>query len=100
VARDPAAVASILVPAVRPNLASLTAHLDALGDWSEAALEAHVNAWCEHAGVKLGKVAQPVRVALSGQKTGPGLFQTLSILGRENSLRRLRAALDAIPSAP
>jgi glutamyl-tRNA synthetase len=100
VVRDPAAVAGILTPAVRPNLAAVTEHLAALTDWSEPALEAHVASWCEQAGVKLGKIAQPVRVALSGQKTGPGLFQTLSILGRENSLRRLRTALDTIPAAP
>lgn len=94
VPRDAAAVAAHLVPA-RPLLGQVTALLEAASDWSEAGLEATVTAWCERTGTKLGKVAQPVRVALTGQKVGPGLFQTLAVLGPEVSLRRLRAALVA-----
>jgi glutamyl-tRNA synthetase len=99
VVRDPAAVAAFLSPATRPILAAVTDRLGAIADWSEPTLEREISAWCESAGLKLGKVAQPVRVALTGQKVGPGLFQTLAIVGREISLRRLHAALDAIPSA-
>jgi glutamyl-tRNA synthetase len=98
--RDPAAAEQFLTATTLPQLASLADHLAALQDWSEAALEAHVAAWCESNGVKLGKIAQPIRVAVSGKKVGPGLFQTLAILGREVSLRRLRKALDApVPTA-
>ncbi len=61
----------------------------ALPEWTEAALEAAGNAVCVEQGIKLGKLAQPLRVALVGQKVGPGLWQTLYILGRETSLRRL-----------
>ncbi len=100
VARDAVAAAAFLNDATRPVLDGVTTRLTALEDWSESGLEAHLSAWCAETGVKLGKVAQPVRVALTGQKAGPGLFQTLAILGREISLRRLHAALDAIASPP
>lgn len=98
VERDPDAVRAFLTPTTLPQLASLTVHLEGLADWSEASLEAHLAAWCETHTIKLGKIAQPIRVAVSGKKVGPGLFQTLAILGRERTLRRLRSALDA--SAP
>ena len=97
VTRDPVAWTQILEPS-RANVASIAEHLAALADWSEPALEAHVNVWCERAAVKLGKIAQPLRVALAGQKIGPGLFQILSVLGRDVSLRRLRAFFDAPPA--
>jgi len=90
VPRDEAANATHVVPAV-PLLTAVLPVLEAQEDWSEAALEARLTAWCESTGTKLGKLAQPVRVCLTGQKVGPGLFQTLAVLGREASLRRIRA---------
>jgi glutamyl-tRNA synthetase len=92
VARDEAAFTSVIVPA-RTLLGDVARLLAAQEDWSETALEASVSTWCAETGTKLGKVAQPVRVALTGQKVGPGLFQTLAVLGRETSLRRIRSAL-------
>lgn len=89
--RDEAVMAATL-PVARDTLLGVTEVLDACADWSEAALEAAVHGWCEAKGIKLGKVAQPVRVALCGQKVGPGLYQTLHVLGREAALARLRAA--------
>ncbi|QQS12761.1 MAG: glutamate--tRNA ligase [Rhodospirillales bacterium] len=64
----------------------------ATGDWTEGALEAAVKAYAETAGVKLGAVAQPLRVALTGSTVSPGIFEVLAILGRDESLARLRAA--------
>lgn len=92
VVRDAEAWNAHVVPA-RALIEAVTAVLDAQEDWSEPALEARVQAWCQETGTKLGKVAQPLRVALSGKKIGPGLFQILAVLGREVALRRLRAAL-------
>ncbi len=89
---DAAAVAAFVVPA-RPVLAALVDVLDPLDDWSEAALDAAVTAWCTETGNKIGKIAQPVRVAVTGQKVGPGLFQMLAGLGKDTALRRIRAAL-------
>ena len=89
--RDEAAIAEFLVP----NAAMIARAADALDEvveWDEHYLEVAGRAFCENEGLKLGKLAQPLRVALSGQKIGPGLWQTLYVLGRDTSLRRLRAA--------
>lgn len=99
VAKDEAAVAQFLTPATAPVLAGAVEACGSVSEWTEAALETAIVAWCEQNGVKLGRLAQPVRVAVSGQKAGPGLFQTLALLGREKSLRRLRAALDGTGAA-
>lgn len=87
---DAVAVAEVLAPA--QGLVNKAADaFEAAPDWTEASLEAAGNALCLAEGVKLGKLAQPLRVALVGQKVGVGLWQTLHILGRETALRRLRA---------
>jgi glutamyl-tRNA synthetase len=90
--RDEAVMAATL-PAARDVLTGVVTVLSATEDWSEKSLEAAVHGWCETNGIKLGKVAQPVRVALCGQKVGPGLYQTLHVLGREVALQRLQAAI-------
>ncbi|GDX80236.1 glutamate--tRNA ligase [Deltaproteobacteria bacterium] len=94
IAVDAQAVADLLTPA-RALVAKAADAFEAAPEWTEAALEAAGNALCLAEGVKLGKLAQPLRVALVGQKVGPGLWQTLYILGRETSLRRLRAGWES-----
>ena len=64
-------------------------------DWSQATLEARIRIVADDAGLKLGKVAQPLRAALSGSDTSPGVFEVLEILGREESLARLEDVLAA-----
>ncbi|MEQ8490359.1 MAG: glutamate--tRNA ligase [Marinovum algicola] len=64
-------------------------------DWSQATLEARIRIVADDAGLKLGKVAQPLRAALSGSDTSPGVFEVLEILGREESLARLEDVLTA-----
>lgn len=90
--KDEAVMAATL-PAAREILTGVRDLLAAQTDWSEASLEATVHGWCEARGIKLGKVAQPVRVALCGQKVGPGLYQTLHVLGRDVALARLTASV-------
>jgi glutamyl-tRNA synthetase len=90
VKQDPEAVKAFLGEDNAKMLGDLATVLEGT-DWSEAALETSANAFCKERGLKLGKLAQPARVAVCGQKVGPGLFQTLSLLGRETTLRRLRA---------
>lgn len=70
-------------------LARLHVGLDALHNWDTEATEAVVRTVAEDAGVKLGQVAQPLRVALTGRKTSPGIFDVLVLLGREESLARI-----------
>jgi glutamyl-tRNA synthetase len=64
--------------------------LEALPEWSAAATEDAVRAHAEAIGVKLGQVAQPLRAALTGKSQSPGLFDVMVVLGREESLERLR----------
>ncbi len=73
----------------RANLAALARRLATLEPWDEEALEATVRNQAEVSGVKLGKVAQPLRAALTGSNASPGLFEVMRILGREETLARL-----------
>jgi glutamyl-tRNA synthetase len=61
----------------------------AVADWSVEALEEAVRQVAEEAGIGLGKVAQPLRAALTGRATSPGIFDVLTLLGRDESLARL-----------
>jgi glutamyl-tRNA synthetase len=58
-------------------------------DWEHDALDSAVRQVAEEAGVKLGKLAQPLRAALTGKTTSPGIFDVLVLLGREESLARI-----------
>ncbi len=58
-------------------------------EWTVEATEAAVKAFAEAEGLKLGKVAQPLRAALTGRSTSPGIFDVLITLGREESLGRI-----------
>lgn len=91
---DEAAVAKHLVPAAVPLLDGLLGVLEGVSDWRMEPLEEAVKAWVEAQGHKLGKVAQPVRVSLTGQATGPGLFEMLAAIGRPTALRRIAAGRD------
>jgi glutamyl-tRNA synthetase len=62
-------------------------------EWVDVALENAVRAVAEEAGLGLGKVAQPLRAALTGRTTSPGIFDVLVLLGREESLARIGDAL-------
>jgi glutamyl-tRNA synthetase len=70
-------------------LARAWAALNALDEWTALATEAAVRSTAEAAGVKLGQVAQPLRAALTGRATSPGIFDVLVLLGREESLARI-----------
>jgi glutamyl-tRNA synthetase len=70
-------------------LARVHTDLSDLGEWSAEAAEDAVRGVAEQAGDKLGQVAQPLRAALTGRATSPGIFDVLLLLGREESLARL-----------
>ena len=76
-------------------LARVWAALSALDEWSAAATEAAVRGVAETAGAKLGQVAQPLRAALTGRATSPGIFDVLVLLGREESLARIADRMKA-----
>ncbi|WP_375421778.1 glutamate--tRNA ligase [uncultured Sphingomonas sp.] len=85
---DPAA-AELLTGEAPTTLAAAHAALDAVHHWDTEALEAAVRQVADERGLKLGQVAQPLRAALTGRKTSPGIFDVLVLLGREESLGRI-----------
>ena len=83
------AAAKLLEGDARQLLARARDALAAVEDWSAPALEAAIRTVAEEAQLGLGKVAQPLRAALTGRTTSPGIFDVLALLGREESLARL-----------
>ncbi|MFT5540024.1 MAG: glutamyl-tRNA synthetase [Alphaproteobacteria bacterium] len=75
------------------HLLALSTVLEGLESWSHDALEAAIKSHADNAGAKLGQVAQPLRAALTGKTESPSLFEVLEILGREESLGRIKDAL-------
>ncbi|WGJ13421.1 glutamate--tRNA ligase [Methylocapsa sp. D3K7] len=85
-----AKAAAILDVGGRTHLAALIPRFAALADWNAASLEAAVRDYAAESEVKLGEAAQPLRAALTGRATSPGIFDVLEVLGRDESLGRLR----------
>ena len=75
----------------REILGHISAMLHAQGDWDARPLEAATKNLAEQLGLGLGKLAQPMRAALTGATTSPGIFDVLTLLGREESLARIDA---------
>jgi glutamyl-tRNA synthetase len=77
-------------------LARAEATLAALADWSAEALEAALRALADELGLKPGPAFQPLRVAVTGRRVAPPLFETLAVLGRGRVLARLAAARERL----
>ncbi len=84
---------SLLEGDAAAHLGSAHGALAAIADWDMETLDAAVRKVAEEAGVGLGKVAQPLRAALTGRGTSPGIFDVLALLGREESLARISYCL-------
>ena len=80
--------AALLTPESRALLAKARKALDG-AEWNHDALEQSVREVAEAEGVKLGKLAQPLRAALTGRTTSPGIFDVLALLGKSESLARI-----------
>jgi len=82
-----------LTPEAKALLAKLAVALEAeAANWSEKQVEDAIRRFAEAESVKLGQVAQPLRVALSGSTVSPGIFEVLAILGPAETKARLLAA--------
>ena len=79
-------------------LDELSQKLATLADWSAPALHETVNGFAEAKGLGLGKIAQPIRVAVVGMAISPPIDQTLFLLGRDRTLARLKAAVAYVQS--
>jgi glutamyl-tRNA synthetase len=82
--------AALLDGEARKRLGLLIGSFEAIGEWTVETTEAAVRAFADAHGLKLGQVAQPLRAALTGKSTSPGLFDVLAVLGRDESILRLR----------
>ena len=87
--------AALLGEKPRTVLAGALEALRAVGDpWDAHATEAAIRDFATAQGLKLGAVAQPLRAALTGRTTSPGVFDVLAVLGREESLARIGDQID------
>jgi len=89
-ALDDDALALLAKDGARDALLAVLPVLDSVSEWSARALEAAVKAHAAANNMKLGTIAQPLRAALTGRAASPGLFDVLAILGRSESLDRIR----------
>jgi glutamyl-tRNA synthetase len=81
--------AAVLTPENRELIGILCLALEAVTPWTSETTEAAMRAFAEQNNLKLGAVAQPLRVALTGRTTSPGIFDVLAVLGKQECLARL-----------
>jgi len=87
------AAKKFLTPLVVPLLTKLLARFEVLPTFSKQQWEGVFKKLVEEEGIKMGQLAQPVRVALTGRTASPGLFEVMEILGRERTLLRLHEGI-------
>ncbi|HKQ30017.1 MAG TPA: glutamate--tRNA ligase [Burkholderiales bacterium] len=97
---DPKDAAAHLTRDAKEIIVDLRDRLKTLPQWSAPAIHACVNAVAEARGVKMGKVAQPLRVAVAGRAMSPPIDVTLELLGTDKTLQRISKALDYIEKRP
>jgi len=91
---DETAVKKHLKPEAKAPLEDVLKGLEEMPDpWDEAGLEALFGRLLEKHGIKMIKLAMPVRVALTGGAVSPGIFDVVRLLGRTRSLERLQRAI-------
>jgi glutamyl-tRNA synthetase len=81
---------ALLTAEAKALLAEVLAQLETNRNWNAASTEADLRALTDRAGVKLGAIAQPLRAALTGRATSPPIFEVLALLGKKETLARLR----------
>lgn len=93
---DAKAAQKFLTAEAKEPLRALTAKLAVLDDFSEASVERVFSETLQEQGLQMGKLAQPVRVALTGTSVSPGIHEVIAVLGKERTLKRLGNALAQI----
>jgi len=73
------------------RLSGLVPLLDAASDWSAATLETEIRGYAEKNALGLGRIAQPIRAAVSGSNASPGIFEVMEVLGKEETMARIKA---------
>ena len=91
---DPKAATKFLKPEVKEQLAALSEQIDAInGEFSEQAVQSAFEQVLTRFNMKLGQLAQPVRVALTGGTVSPGIYEVIAVLGKQRTVDRLRSAI-------
>ncbi len=90
---DEKAKAKHLTPDVAPLLSQVSERLKAVEPFTHEEVEKVFNAMVAEKGLKLGKLAQPVRVALTGGTVSPGIFEVIEVMGKEKTIQRIESAI-------
>ncbi len=93
---DTKAQTKFLTPTIRPALSNLLECLDKLQAWKVTEIQRAFEEVMRNHHLGLGKIAQPVRVALTGSTASPGIFEVVEVLGRDITMKRLNRALEHI----
>ncbi len=93
---DEKAKAKHLTPDIAPLLSTLANQLKTVEPFTHAEIEKVFNALVAEKGLKLGKIAQPVRVALTGGTVSPGIYEVIEVMGKEITIKRIEAAVGMI----
>ena len=96
---DPEAAKKFLIPGNRGVLEDVLKGIESMPAFSETEIDSLFKTIMSNRGIKMGQVAQPVRVALTGRTVSPGIFEVIDILGKDKIIRRLRATIDKIPQS-
>ena len=96
VAYDPVAAKKFLKPDVTDLMKDIRDRIDGMPSFTQKDLEKVFLDFLEEKGIKLGRIAQPLRVALTGSSVSPGLFEVMEVLGRKCVIGRIDKALDVI----
>jgi glutamyl-tRNA synthetase len=95
---DEKAEKKFLIPEIREPLNSLIRKLSDLADFSDVAVQQAFAEVLDQTGLSMGKLAQPVRVALTGSTISPGIHEVIAVLGKERTLKRLNTAMQRLAS--
>ena len=99
VAMDEAAAGKFLTPAIGPSLNKFVERVKTVDPFSKETLDPVLQAILEEDHLKMGKFAQPLRVALTGRTSSPGIYEVMELLGKDRTLKRLEQALHRIPAS-
>jgi len=91
-----AAAAALLTADTRAVLRDMAETLHGLNEWSVPVIDTAMRALAEAKGLKLGKLAQPLRAALTGRTVSPGIFEVMVLIGRDESMARLQDQIGAV----
>lgn len=91
---DEAAATKHLTAAIAPSLKEFADLVEAESEFSKETLESILHGLIARQELKMGKLAQPLRVALTGRTVSPGIYEVMILLGKDRALQRIRAGVE------